>query len=584
MLAWILPYAVVGHTYPLPTFYAEFVTLALYLGLAASIGWLTFAQRRRYSLTSPRVAAVPLLFAFVLLLQTIVLPTTQPSMNILGAGCLLMAYLSTHAGYWLGRLEAAERVLTWGAAALLVGGLFAVFCQLVQLFHAEARFTPFVVAYNIVTERRPFGNMAQANHLATYISFAMAAALFLVQTRRLPYLLWIVVSAVFATGEALTVSRGPWLQTGVVIVGALVIAWSQGRSRRGMHGWEKYRLWLAPLLLLVIFLGVNALVRWANIAYHLQLAESAAERFQDPGQISPRLALWKYGWAMFKSHPWLGVGWGEFPRFQYALIETLGKVELANNSHNIVIDLLGKTGIIGFGVVALGLGAWLWRVLAEPLSTAKVFCLVMLGVLGMHALVEYPQQYLFFLLPAAFVIGLLETRPTQTVAPRLAHVTYGVLVVVGLAALYPVYRDYRRAEVLYYGTSPEAQYRADPAHIFGAWGQYGLSTLLSINSSDLPAKLAMHRQAMTLLPGETVVRRYAVLLALAGREDEALDTVRRLKIFAEMLHDWPAQLAAVYKLCDQQGAALADFRSKLAARYGAPPESAEDDDDSDDDD
>ena len=584
ILAWTLPYAIVGHTYPLPTFYAEFVTLVLYLGLAAAVGWLTFAQRRRFALTSPRVAIVPLLFAFLLLLQTVLLPTSQPSMNVLGAGCLLVAYLSTHAGYWLGRLESFERVLSWGAVALVLGGLFAVFCQLVQLFHAEARFTPFVVAYNIVTDRRPFGNMAQANHLATYISFAMAAALFLVQTRRLPFAAWLVLSAVFATGEALTVSRGPWLQTCVVIVGALAVAWMQGRQNRAARGWAKQRLWLMPLLLLAIFLAVNAAVRWANLAYHWQLAESAAERFQDAGQISPRLALWKYGWTMFKGHPWLGVGWGEFPRFQYALVETLGKVELANNSHNIVIDLLAKTGIVGLGVVVLGLGAWLRRVFAEASSPARIFCLVMLGALGTHALVEYPQQYLFFLLPAAFVIGLLETRPMRSVAPRLAHVTYGLLVVVGLATLYPVYRDYKRAEVLYYGTDPEQQYRAAPAHVFGAWGEYGLSTLLSINANDLATKLAMHRQAMTLLPGETVVRRYAVLLALAGREDEALDAVRRLKIFAEMLHDWPTQRADVFKLCDQQGAKLAAFRSKLVALYGEPPKSTSDENDDDSDD
>jgi hypothetical protein len=91
----------------------------------------------------------------------------------------------------------------------------------------------------------------------------------------------------------------------------------------------------------------------------------------------------------------------------------------------------------------------------------------------------------------------------------------------------------------------------------------------------------MHRQAIALLPGETVVRRYAILLALAGREKEALDAVQRLQIFAEMLHDWPAQRAAVFKLCDQQGAALADFRTKLEARYGAQPKGASEDGDSD---
>jgi Lipid A core - O-antigen ligase and related enzymes len=70
------------------------------------------------------------------------------------------------------------------------------------------------------------------------------------------------------------------------------------------------------------------------------------ERFKDAGQIAPRLALWKYGWTMFKAHPLLGVGWGEFPSYQFEYAKSLGGVEIANNSHDIFIDLLAKTGLM----------------------------------------------------------------------------------------------------------------------------------------------------------------------------------------------------------------------------------------------
>ncbi len=69
-----------------------------------------------------------------------------------------------------------QSAIVWGAFALQFGGLFAVFSQVIQLFHLETKVTPLVVAYNVTVERRPFGNMAQANHLATYIAFAMASA------------------------------------------------------------------------------------------------------------------------------------------------------------------------------------------------------------------------------------------------------------------------------------------------------------------------------------------------------------------------------------------------------------------------
>ncbi|NIF79044.1 polymerase [Paraburkholderia sp. Cy-641] len=579
-LALVLPYAVSNHTYPIPTFYAEFTAFALYLLMGAAVVLLVASARPRVTFASPAVALVPLLFGLVLVVQTFVLPVAQPSMNWLGAGFLLAAFMAVHAGYGFARAKLDETALRWAAGALIAGGLFAVFSQVIQLFHLETRVAPLVVAYNVTVERRPFGNMAQANHLATYISFAMAGALYLVQTRRIAVPVWLLVSTIFSAGLALTVSRGPWLQMGVIVVAGFWMAFAQMRNEPRLR--RGNREWLIPIVLAVLFFVVNALIRWANVRYHLELGQSAAERFQDAGQIAPRLALWKYGWTMFKAHPLLGVGWGEFPNYQFELVKTLGGVEIANNSHDIFIDLLAKTGLIGLAIVLLGLVAWLARVVRAPQSAARVFGVALIGVLTMHALVEYPQQYMFFLLPAMFVFGLLETRPLRIVPERVSLGVFAVVVFGGLASLYPVYRDYARAEVLYYGARPAEQYGADPSFLFGAWGEYGLATLQPMNSVNLQHKLEMHRRAIALLPGETVLRRYAVLQALSGDTAAALDTVERLRIFAEELKDWPAQLGYLYELVDEQKS-LAGFREELVKRYGKPSaDAAQDDDDSDD--
>jgi multisubunit Na+/H+ antiporter MnhF subunit len=335
---------------------------------------------------------------------------------------------------------------------------------------------------------------------------------------------------------------------------------------------------MIPVLLVVLFFAVNLAVRWANARYGLGLDVSAAHRFQDKGQFVLRLAMWKYGWTMFTHHPLLGVGWGEFPLHEYQLVKQLGDVEIANNSHDIVIDLLAKTGIVGLAIVLLGLLAWLWRVLRAPHTAERVFGLALIGALVMHALVEYPQQYMFFLLPAMFIFGILETKPLSFVPPRVAMGWQLLLVIGGFAALHPIFRDYARAEVLYYGAHPADEYRASPSTLFGAWGEYGMATLLPIDGNDLQTKLAMHEKALALLPGETVLRRYAVLQALDGKQNEAFDTVERLKIFAGVLHDWPAQLSALYGLCDDEPK-LAGFKAELVKRYGPAPKAASDDED-----
>jgi O-antigen ligase len=589
-LALTIPFGVVNHTYPIPTFYAEYSALALYLALGATVAILVRVSEPRVPFASPVVALMPLAFGIVLVAQTVLLPVAQPSMNWLGGAYLLASFVAVHTGFGLVRAGLSEKALRIGAAALLAGGLFAVFCQTVQLFHMEARFAPLVVAYNVATERRLFGNMAQANHLATVIAFGLAGAMYLVQTRRMPLVIWLVVSAVLSFGLALTVSRGPWLQTAVIVVAGLWMAFIRRRpgaaddldGPTGSEGREgrDVRAWVVPFVLAVLFVAVNAVVRWANVRYQLDLAQSAAERMQDANQIAPRLALWKYGWTMFKTHPLLGVGWGEFPRYQFDMVRELGGVEIANNAHDIFIDLLAKTGLLGVAVLVAGIVLWLIRVLRAPHTPARVFALSLLGVLMMHALVEYPQQYMFFLMPAMLVIGLLETRPLRLVARPVSYGGYVFLVAAGLIALYPTMRDYNRAEVLYYGSRPAEQYRDDPSFLFGAWGEYGAATLLPMNAQDIEAKLAAHRQAIALLPGETVLRRYAVLQALAGQRSEAMDTMARLQIFATQLHDWPTQLASVYRSVDEIGAPLAGFRADLVKRYGAPEgtDSSTDDD------
>ncbi len=132
-LALTIPYAVVNHTYPIPTFYAEFSALALYLALGATVVLIVRVAEPRVPFASPMVALMPLAFGVLLIAQTLLLPVAQPSLNWLGGAYLLASFVTVHTGFGLVRAGLADKTLRWSAAALIVGGLFAVFCQIVAV-------------------------------------------------------------------------------------------------------------------------------------------------------------------------------------------------------------------------------------------------------------------------------------------------------------------------------------------------------------------------------------------------------------------------------------------------------------------
>src|SRR5262249_30944621 len=73
-------------------------------------------------------------------------------------------------------------------------------------------------------------------------------------------------------------------------------------------------------------------------------------------QESSRLRWWATGLNMFKSHPWLGVGLGNYPSAYLAFEVSPGLHTLY--PHNYYIGLLAETGLIGFGAALFFFKTW----------------------------------------------------------------------------------------------------------------------------------------------------------------------------------------------------------------------------------
>ncbi|GAB3625403.1 polymerase [Pandoraea terrae] len=572
-LIWAWPYNLVRHTYPISTFYSESLCFALFVVLTVLL-MIAVQRRDARQLQTPRIALMPLGFLAVVLLQKALIPTELPTLQATAVLYGLAMLAAVHCGFWAAQLGWRDAMMRWSAAALTIGGLYAVGAQLMQAFHLEPSLPWLVAQYTVKVARRLFGNMYQPNHLATYLSLASAGAFYLWYLRRLPGWAWVPIAAALDIGIALTASRTPWLQLGLLAAAGLWMVWLERAETP--HTMRRALRWWVPVAILPLMAVMTEGVHWADAAFHLQLEGSAMERLQQAGQVSGRLNLWRYGWGIFEQHWLFGAGWSNYLDAQFALASTLGPVEMADNAHNAVLDMLAKGGIIGVIMVFVPLLFWCVRAVRGLKSAPVTLAFILLGMLAVHAMLEYPQHYAFFLLPAMFLLGFAETRAFERIKPAAVGTVNALIAVLGCVMLVYLHLDYRRAEVAYRAGQIEA-YRSNPARFFAPYGDYAVTGALQLDRDSLDEKLAAHRQAMALGAGATMIKRYVVLLALAGRDDEALEDVRRLKNYNSGWFD--REYAALVAMCRAQGEALKPFTKKLTREFGpakgVPP--AEDD-------
>lgn len=294
---------------------------------------------------------------------------------------------------------------------------------------------------------RTASNIAQANNFGTLLILGLWSCLFLLQRayerphmRRLAEWATGGTLVLLVLGIYLSGSRTAMLN---LILAPIFVAgwlWIRQRSIR-----SKLLIWtIAPIvLLLVLQVLMPPLSEW------LGLPQPPEDRSLTSD--SSRLRLWAMVWASILDSPWWGHGLTAMAETHLRLSPIYGAFDyrIAAHAHNTVLDLLLMFGIPVGGAVAVGV-VWLWwrawRAAREP---AQLFAWLMCSAMLVHALLEYPLHYGFFLWLLCLLLGYLVGKSGQPVTLRRSVLT-GVmwLVLVGTVA-YPFWRGYVEVEKLY---------------------------------------------------------------------------------------------------------------------------------------
>ena len=231
------------------------------------------------------------------------------------------------------------RVARMMVAAFVVGALLAVGHGIVT-----GGLTAATTAVETASEGRLEGAQGDPNFLAAGIVPAMILAAALFVTTRNPLARWPLGGAIalLALGLVASESRGGAVAAAAATVAAFVL-------------FKHRRAWV--LAFVTVVLGVAA--AWFTVS------PSALDRitaFDNGG--SGRTELWTVAMRMAEANPVLGVGLNNYPVVSGDYVRepgTLSRLDLivdrAQVTHNVYVQLLAETGVVGLGLflaVALG--------------------------------------------------------------------------------------------------------------------------------------------------------------------------------------------------------------------------------------
>lgn len=554
-LMWVFPFLHYRHQYPLTTFYQEWWS-ALF-GVQALVLLVTRDYWREPQV--PRIALLPVALIGVLLLQWVLGMVAYPDQALLYVLYLLFAAMLMLLGARLRECFGMERLSLALAVFLLVGAEASALLGVLQHYRWH---TPLDSVVVMKVSTSVFGNLAQPNHFADYIALGLASLglLFLQGKLKVHYVALLALPLLFVM--TLSGSRSSWLY---LLMMSVLAGW-----------WARRDAALRPLLryslLLVAGFGVMHLVVQLPFMEGASGSIDTMQRlFGADASGGIRLYLWHEAWLMCSQSPWLGVGFGQFAWHHFQLLPVLQRADLQglyNNAHNLIFQTAAEAGVAGLIALLVPLGAWLYGQRNAPLSAERWWGCAVLGVLGIHSLLEYPLWYTYFVAVAALLLGMLDETRYRLELRGVGRLSVIAVLLLGLVTLMQLRIGYRQLESALQIRPVSAADRSafertrdtlvavHSGSLLSPYAELFMSSLIEVNDDHLREKLELNTRVMRFVPIGMVAYRQSLLLAQAGRQEEARTTLE------QAIWSYPTEFSGAAKQ-------LAELAGKDPAHFSA---------------
>ncbi len=519
-LMWVMPFLYYHHAYPVTTFYQEWG--AVTLGLCAMPLLLT----RRYwqQPEIPRIVVLPIGLMLLVLLQFMLGKLAYFDQALLFTLYLMWVALLMLLGQRLRVELGLPLIVTTLSVFLLLGAELNTLAGVLQHYRWHTFLDPVIT---VKTSSAIYGNVAQPNHFANYIALGLASLGLLRMRWQLRAWQVAVLAAPMLFVLVLSGSRSAWLY---LIAMTLLAYW-----------WQRRDTTIKPLLhytaLLLLGFGLmHLLVQIPWLAGVSGNVTSAQRLFGEAQSGGIRLYLWRESWHIFTQFPLLGAGFGQFAWQHFLWLPQLQATQvtgLYNNAHNLIMQLAAEMGIAGVAVLLAALALWLRQAVRNERSLYHWWAYMVLAVLGIHSLLEYPLWYAYFLGVAAFAIGLLDYTTFRLELRGMGRLAVAAVLLLGVVSMAQLLSAYRTLEGVmamrpqsaadgnYYQRMNSSLAEVNKQAMLHPYAEYFMSGMIEPSSEYLEDKLALNDNVMRFVPVGPVVYRQAWLLALSGRAEEA---------------------------------------------------------------
>lgn len=503
--AWLSPF----HYSPWVMFSSEVSTFGA--------GLCVLAALIQQNIKIPRAQLLLLPFTLIPIVQWGFGLVFDLSTALLSSFYLLGFWFMVVAGYNLS-LDQQKRDQIFSGFSLLViiVSLATSFIAICQWLNIESHI-PYVLK---LLGNRPYGNFGQPNNMATFLIIGLLGCLYLYEKNKVTIWVLLPSALIILFTIALSQSRTSW-----IIFPFLLIYWVIKQFRKQKRfGLIQGLLWCVGFFVIagiILPFATSLIEAWssADVTEASTLVERASSGYL-------RFNIWSQMLLAVQQHPWLGYGWNQTSVAQMTVYHAFPTGEWTTSAHNVLLDLIIWNGIVLGTVIIAYFACWFLWLNQQAKDTISIIAIMMVCTVLIHAMLEFPQRYAYFLLSCGFLLGIVQAQTPVIKGIVLNKQIFRLIWVVSLLLIIAILRDYNvyvlNSDLLFSNKRPNAEFMGS-RNIFVLtqfdkrlkWIELNPQIILS------EADLVEWENFVKNKPTPYNLRKYAKLLAYNGKVEQA---------------------------------------------------------------